>query len=59
MSRALSSSNKNKAQGLELFSEMMLMKFKPKSIEASKKAVESPVIRKRILGNLKQKMSAE
>lgn len=59
MSRALSSSNKNKVQGLELFSEMMLMKFKPKSTEGIKKAVETPAIRKRVLGSLKQKKSVE
>lgn len=38
-------------EGLELFSELMLMKFKPKSQEGVKKAKETASIRKSILGS--------
>jgi hypothetical protein len=47
MSRTLSP-DKNKL-GVELFSDMMVMKFKPQNTLASKKAKESPHIRKRLI----------
>ena len=48
MSRTKSSSGKTK-QGLELFSDLMLMKFKPKSLEGTKKARQTSAIRDYIL----------
>jgi hypothetical protein len=57
MSRTTSANNKDK-QGLELFSDLMMMKFKPKSLEGSRKAKESLPVRRTLLGESGMKKSA-
>lgn len=58
MSRTQSPQNKDKP-GLELFSDLMLMRFKPKSTEGAKTALKSPEIRQYILGEEKSKLPVE
>ena len=58
MSRTLSSQS-NKKQGLELFSDLMLMKLKPKSIEGTKKARQTKGIRQQILRDADKNLSSE
>ena len=58
MSRTLSSQNKCK-EGLELFSDLMLMKLKPKSTEGTKKARQTKAIREHILRDADKNMSSE
>ena len=58
MSRTLSSQS-NKKQGLELFSDLMLMKMKPKSIEGTKKARQTKGIRQQILRDTDKNLSSE
>ena len=55
MSRTSTSPEAKSKQGLELFSDMMLMKFKPKSLEGAKKVKQTPTLRKNILGENFQK----
>ena len=46
-------------EGLELFTDLMLMKFKPKSQEGANKARSTAEIRKNILGSESAKKSNE
>ena len=55
MKRTLSSSSHTE-QGLELFSELMLMKFRPKTQEGIIKARDSSTVRKRLLKDDKLKL---
>lgn len=56
MSRHNLNNSKNR-EGLELFSDMMLMKFKPKSEEGEQKIRKNASIRKQILCNKSNKIS--
>ena len=49
MSRTSLSQQGKAKQGLELFSDLMLMKFKPKSLEGNKKAKQTSSIRTHLL----------
>ena len=49
MSRTTLSQQSKGKQGLELFSDLMVMKFKPKSLEGNKKAKQTSSIRTHLL----------